>query len=76
MIPVILGAAAQILEMILKTTRKDPSTVPHFAPVIGQLISVASQATGETAQETADRMAIHNSLVAAYAAGPPPGANV
>lgn len=73
---IILGAAAQLLDIILGATSKHPETVPHFAPVIGSLIGIASRAAGETPDETAKRLATHNATVAQYAGGPPPGANV
>lgn len=71
----ILGAAAQLLDIVLGATSKDPSTAPHFAPVIGSLISIASRAAGETPEQTAKRLADHDAIVAMYPA-PPPGANL
>ena len=76
MLGIIIGAAAQILDIVLKHTSKNPETVPSFAPIIGSLIGIASRAAGETAEETAARMTAHNAIVAKYAAGPPPGANL
>ena len=73
-LPLIIGAAAQLLDIILGATRKDPSTAPHFAPVVGQLITIASQAAGETEAETAARLANHDAIVKQYASAPPDGA--
>lgn len=73
---VVLFAAAQLLDIILGATSKDPASAPHFAPTIGSLLTIASRAAGETAEQTAARISAHDALVAQYAAGPPPGANL
>lgn len=72
----ILGGAVQLLDIVLKFTSKNPATAPSFAPLVGSLIESASRAAGETETETAQRLATHDAMVALYAAGPPPGANL
>lgn len=72
-IAAIIGAAVQILDIVLGYTSKHPETAPHFAPLAGQLISIASRAAEETPEETAKRLEDHDELVAQYGAAPPPG---
>lgn len=73
MVAMIVGAAVQILDMILKYTSKKPGTEPQFAGVVSTILSICSRATEETAEETAKRLANHDAIVAKYAAAPPPG---
>lgn len=75
MIAMIVGAAVQILDMVLKYTSKNPTTAPQFSGVVSTILSICSRATQETAEETATRLANHDAIVAKYAAGPPPGVN-
>jgi len=72
----IIGAAVQILDILIKRNAKDPATAPQFAPITTTLIGIVSQAAEETPQETAKRMADHDALIAQYAGGPPPGAKL
>jgi hypothetical protein len=67
----IISAAAQLLDITLGFTSRNPETTPHFAPVVGKLVEVASRAAGETEEQTARRLADHDAMVARYAAAPP-----
>ena len=73
MVAVIVGAAVQILDMVLKYTSKNPSTAPQFAGVVGTILGICSRVTQETPEQTAKRLAEHDAVVALYSAAPPPG---
>ena len=71
---VVLGIALSLGDILLKKLLKEPNLAPTLAPHAGAIIKMASQAAGETPEETAARMQAHDALVARYAAGPPPTA--
>ena len=72
----VISGAAQLLDIIIGLTSKHPESAPHFAPLVGNLIGVASRAAEETPEQTAKRLADHDALVASVASGPPPGAKL
>jgi len=72
----IIAGVAQLLDITLKFTAKNPASIPEVAPTVGKLIQIASRAAGETEEETTARLAEHDAIVAQYAAGPPPGADL
>lgn len=75
MVGMVVGAAVQILDMILKYTSKNPATTPQFSGAVRGVLAIVSRVTEETPAETAARLADHDAAVALYAAAPPPGVN-
>ena len=69
----IISGAAQMLDIVWKRAVKVPDEAPGLAQLVPGIISIASRAAEETAEETARRLADHDAAVARYAAGPPSG---
>lgn len=69
----IISGAVQILDILWKRAAKVPVEAPGLGQLVPGIISIASRAAEETAEETARRLADHDAAVARYAAGPPPG---
>ena len=72
-VPVIITTLVQIADIILKRTAKHPEEAPQFAGATRVILEACSRAAEETPDETAQRLASHDALVAQYAAAPPPG---
>lgn len=70
---IILGLALSLGDILLKKLLKNPELAPVLAPHAGEIVRMASQAAGETAAQTEERLSAHAALVARYAAAPPPG---
>jgi hypothetical protein len=68
----LIFGVVQIFDIVLQYTSKNPAAAPHFAPVVGKLIGIASQAAGETPVQTTSRVSAHDAAVAQYASAPPP----
>jgi len=67
----ILNFVAQLADIVVGFTAKNPSTAPHFAPLFGTLTGIASRVAGETPTETAKRLADHDAAVRRFAEAPP-----
>lgn len=71
-----LGLALSLGDILLKKLLKNPESAPTLAPFAGDIVRIASQAAGESAEETEARIAKHDALVARFAAPPSPEAKV
>lgn len=72
--PLILFAAGQLGDILLRFLTKSPAFTGVFSGLLGGIVSIASQAAGETADETAVRRASHDEAVKLYGGAPPPAA--
>lgn len=66
----ILGFVAQLADIVIGFTAKNPETSPHFAPLFGTLVGIASRTAGETPEQTAKRLSDHDAAVARFATAP------
>ena len=67
---------AQVLDVLVAAVTKHPEYAPHLGPLIANILPALSQATGETAEQTAARRAAAEAIFAQWsqpivAPGPP-----
>ena len=53
----ILALIGEVADILLGYLLKEPNPAPIFVTILGKIIPVLSQATGETAEQTAARRA-------------------
>jgi hypothetical protein len=70
--PILLLVAGQLGDILLQFLTKKPELTGVFSGLLGGFVSLASQAAGETAEQTAKRRADHDAAVAQYGGAPPP----
>jgi hypothetical protein len=72
--PLLLFAIGQLGDIVIKALTKKPELTPIFSPLLNGLVTMASQAAGETQEETAARRSAHEALIKQFAAAPPAAA--
>jgi hypothetical protein len=75
MSPLLLFVAGQLGDILLRFLTKKPELAGTFSGVLGGVVALASQAAGETVDETAERRAAHDAAIKQFGlAAPPPAA--